>query len=219
MPCVSAKTRTCPSSLSPGEKATSGQDVPVTWLRELMLNALSSSVQLQYDVQQFRRDENLSYDSLIELLRRQVTRIERDRNQVTWLRSVQTPVSSIAPSPAVPAATPALCAFYPSGRCTRGSACRHPHAVPALPVYPQSPSAPSRPRPPQQTPVSGQQHGTNVPKVGIPTTAVPKRPCFRFADGQHCDASSCRYEHRQLTAEEARVRALSRDASNRGVCL
>ena len=135
------------------------------------------------------------------------------------MRSVQSPVSSIAPSPAVPATTPVLCAFYPSGRCTRGSACRYSHAVPALPVYPQSPSAPSRPRPPQPTPSSGQQQGTNVPKVGIPPVAVPKRPCFRFADGQHCDAASCRYEHRQLTAEEARVRAQSREASNRGVCL
>ena len=59
-----------PVFLESWEKATSGQDVPVTWLRELMLNALSSSVQLQYDVQQYRRDESLSYDSLIELLRR-----------------------------------------------------------------------------------------------------------------------------------------------------
>ena len=90
-----------------------------------MINALSSSVQLQYDVQQFRRDESLSYEALVELLRRQVTRIERERNQVTWLRSVQTPVSSIAPSPAVPAATPVLCAFYASGRCNRGNACRY----------------------------------------------------------------------------------------------
>ena len=87
------------------------------------------------------------------------------------------------------------------------------------PRIPQSPSAPSRFRPPQHAPVSGQQSGTNVPKVGIPSAAVPKRPCFRCADGQGCDASTCRYEHRPLTAEEARARALSRDASNRGVCL
>jgi hypothetical protein len=46
-----------PVFLESWEKATSGQDVPVAWLRELLLNALSSSVQLQYDVQQFRRDE------------------------------------------------------------------------------------------------------------------------------------------------------------------
>ena len=134
------------------------------------------------------------------------------------MRSVQTPVSSIAPSPAAPAAA-VMCAFYPSGRCTRGNACRYSHAVPALPVYPQPPSVPSRPRPQQHTPVSSQQSGTNVPKVGIPSAVVPKRPCFRFADGQDCDATTCRYEHRALTAEETRNRALSRDASNRGVCL
>ena len=155
----------------------------------------------------------------MDLLRRQVARIERDRNQVAWLRSVQAPVSSIAPSPAVPATAPVMRAFYPSGRCTRGSACRFSHALPALPVYQQPPTVPSRPRPPQHAPSSNNLTSTSVHKVGIPPVANPKRPCYRFADGHDCDASTCRFEHRELTAEEARVRALSRDASNRGVCL
>ena len=135
------------------------------------------------------------------------------------MRSVQAPVSSIAPSPAVPAVTPVVCAFYPSGRCNRGNACRYSHALPALSVYQQPPHVPSRPRPPQHAPSSVQQSGTNVPKVGIPTVAVPKRPCYRFADGHDCDAATCCFDHRELTAEEARARALSRDESNRGICL
>jgi hypothetical protein len=183
-----------------------------------LLNALSSSVQLQLDVQQYRRDEHLPYEGLLDILRRQVARIEQSRNQAVWLRSVQAPALPMAAPAAPVSSTPVACAFYAEGRCNRGSHCRFSHALPAVPAYHPPPP---RQRPNAVAPIADPKaaRAPEAPKSGCPSPAAPKRPCYRFVDGQPCDAASCRFEHRALTAEEARSRAASQEASTRGVCL